>query len=75
MKPKPVYFIPADAPIRKDCSWYNPHSLCRTCVYNHLQEPYCKTVKLEGFRDGGISWCEGYEEETMLTGRVSFIVP
>lgn len=62
MKPEPVLFIPVDAVCRNPCYWYNPESLCRTCVYQFLQEPFCDIVQKKG-RYGPIQ-CSGYTEET-----------
>jgi hypothetical protein len=61
---KPVYFIPANAPARDPDCWHAPNSLCRTCVFQFLLEPYCDTVhKIVKF---GIIQCEGYVLETRV---------
>jgi hypothetical protein len=61
-KSKPVLWIPANAPCRNPCYWYDPDSLCRTCIYQFLQEPYCDSVLKSGKR--GISQCDGFKLET-----------
>jgi hypothetical protein len=63
-KPEPIYFIPADAPARNQGSWHAPNSLCRTCVFQFLQEPYCDTVYKTG--KIGVVQCDGYELETRV---------
>jgi hypothetical protein len=60
--PKPKYFIPANAEARNPLHWYNPESLCRSCKYVYLQEPYCKVVSK--IAKEGVSFCEGYTLET-----------
>lgn len=64
-KPEPILRIPANAESRKVINWYNPDSLCRTCIYQFLQEPFCETVSREG--KYGPTWCSGYEKETIIT--------
>lgn len=61
MKPQPVFWIPANAPARNPACWFNPDSLCRTCIYQFLQEPFCATVN----RQGPTS-CDGYELEIKI---------
>ncbi len=61
MKPKPKFWIPANADARKPRYWYNPDSLCRTCIYQFLQEPFCGFVRKKG--KCGITNCDGYELE------------
>jgi hypothetical protein len=64
MKPEPIFFIPANAAARDSRNWYIPDSLCRKCVYQFLQEPYCDTVrKISKF---GIIQCDGYELEVRI---------
>jgi hypothetical protein len=65
IKPEPLLRIPANAATRDPEHWANPDSLCRTCVYQFLQEPFCDTVKREG--RGGTTKCSGYELETMVS--------
>jgi trans-2-enoyl-CoA reductase len=62
IKPKPVLWIPANAEARNPDTWANSESLCRTCIYQFLGEPFCKTVYKEG--KWGITKCDGYEKET-----------
>jgi hypothetical protein len=37
-KPEPAFRIPANAEIRNPANWFSPSSLCRTCIYQFLQE-------------------------------------
>lgn len=62
-QPEPVYWIAANAAARDGASWYNPESLCRTCIYIYLQ-PFCESVNRQG-KEGTIS-CDGYELETEI---------
>lgn len=62
-KPRPKVWIPANAQVRNPAYWNNPDSLCRTCVYLCMQEPFCKTVDREG-RAGTVR-CSGYERERL----------
>jgi hypothetical protein len=59
-KPKPILWIPANAEARNPITWFNPHSLCRTCIYQFLQEPFCETTIKEG-----------YERETQIDPEIS----
>jgi hypothetical protein len=61
---KPVLWIPANATGRNPTCWHNPDSLCRTCVFQFLQEPFCETVqKYRYAKRNGIVECDGYERE------------
>ena len=62
--PKPIVWIPANASSRNPEYWFAPYSLCRTCIYQFLQEPYCDTVCRS--RNLGIIQCDGYEREKKI---------
>ncbi len=50
--------IPIDAITRQEQFWYNPDSLCRTCVYLYKKEDWCEI----NYRKG-IDTCSAYFEE------------
>jgi hypothetical protein len=68
-KPEPAFRIPANAEIRNPANWFSPSSLCRTCIYQFLQEPFCKTVTKSG--KYWIELCSGYERETQINPEIS----
>jgi hypothetical protein len=63
-KPIPILWIPSNAEARNPASWHKPNSLCRTCIFQFLQEPFCETVEKLKRKAGGIAECDGYERET-----------
>lgn len=67
-KSEPILFIPVNAEIRNPDHWYVPDSLCRMCVYQFLQEPYCDTVRKT--IKSGVMQCDGYELETRWPGQL-----
>lgn len=74
MKPEPIYRIPANAACRNPNNWSVPSSLCRTCIYLFLLEPFCKTVWKSKYTGGGIAECDGFELETKIDKSKPFVL-